>query len=281
MKKLLIVALALLAPLSYGQEKGLLWKITPKSGASSYLYGTIHITCDATLSPQTKEAFASTEKLFLELDMDDPGLQMAMMAQMRMKDGKTLKSLLSDEDYKTLDEYMTKNLGISAALLNTTKPFFISAMFYPKMIDCPMQSVDQEFMKLSADSKKEILGLETLRDQMGVFDSIPYEVQLEELLKSIKSDFVNDKNESRKLYEAYASQDVEAMYRLAIESENRLTSEFQELLLDKRNKSWIPVIETQMKKQPSFFAVGAAHLGGPSGVINLLRQAGYKVEPVN
>src|SRR5690606_34094078 len=164
---------------------------------------------------------------------------------------------------------------------NTTKPFFISAMFYPKMIDCPMQSVDQEFMKLSADSKKEILGLETLRDQMGVFDSIPYEVQLEELLKSIKSDFVNDKNESRKLYEAYASQDVEAMYRLAIESENRLTSEFQELLLDNRNKSWIPVIETQMEKQPSFFAVGAAHLGGPSGVINLLRQAGYKVEPVN
>ena len=104
---------------------------------------------------------------------------------------------------------------------------------------------------------------------------------MEELLKSIKSDFVNDKNESKKLYEAYASQDVEVMYRLAVESENRLTSEFQELLLDKRNKSWIPVIETQMKKQPSFFAVGAAHLGGPSGVINLLRQAGYKVEPVN
>ena len=143
-----------------------------------------------------------------------------------------------------------------------------------------MQSVEKELMKLSAQSQKEILGLETVNDQLAIFDAIPYEVQIEELIKSVKNDFVNDKAESAKLYETYATQDVELMYKLAIESQNKITSEYDDVLLDKRNKSWIPVIETQLQKQPSFFAVGAAHLGGPNGVINLLRKAGYKVEVV-
>ncbi len=281
MKKLLIVCLSFLGLIGSAQQKGLLWKITsPKVAKPSYLYGTIHITCDASLAGPTKKALSETEKLFLELDMDDPGLQMTMMQHMHMTGGKTLKSLLSEEDFKLLDDYMKRNLGMSAVLVNTVKPFMISAMFYPKMIECPMQSVEQELMKLSAQSQKEILGLETVNDQLAIFDAIPYEVQIEELIKSVKNDFVNDKAESAKLYETYATQDVELMYKLAIESQNKITSEYDDVLLDKRNKSWIPVIETQLQKQPSFFAVGAAHLGGPNGVINLLRKAGYKVEVV-
>lgn len=281
MKKLLIICLSFLGLIGSAQQKGLLWKITsPKVAKPSYLYGTIHITCDASLAGATKKALSETEKLFLELDMDDPGLQMTMMQHMQMTGGKTLKSLLSEEDFKLLDDYMKRNLGMSAVMVNTVKPFMISAMFYPKMIECPMQSVEQELMKLSAQSQKEILGLETVNDQLAIFDAIPYEVQMEELIKSVKNDFVNDKAESAKLYETYATQDVELMYKLAIESQNKITSEYDDVLLDKRNKSWIPVIETQLQKQPSFFAVGAAHLGGPNGVINLLRKAGYKVEVV-
>ncbi len=281
MKKLLILCLSFLGLMASAQPKGLLWKITsPKFEKPSYLYGTIHITCDASLAEATKKALSETEKLFLELDMDDPALQMTMMQHMRMSGGKTLKSLLSEGDFKLLDNYMKRNLGMSAVLVNTVKPFMISAMFYPKMIECPMQSVEQELMKLSAQSQKEILGLETVTDQLAIFDAIPYEVQLEELIKSVKNDFVNDKAETAKLYESYATQDVELMYKLATESQNKLTSEYDDVLLDKRNKSWIPVIETQLQKQPSFFAVGAAHLGGPNGVINLLRKAGYVVEVV-
>ena len=281
MKKLLILCLSFLGLMASAQPKGLLWKITsPKFEKPSYLYGTIHITCDASLAEATKKALSETEKLFLELDMDDPALQMTMMQHMRMSGGKTLKSLLSEGDFKLLDDYMKRNLGMSAVLVNTVKPFMISAMFYPKMIECPMQSVEQELMKLSAQSQKEILGLETVTDQLAIFDAIPYEVQLEELIKSVKNDFVNDKAETAKLYESYATQDVELMYKLATESQNKLTSEYDDVLLDKRNKSWIPVIETQLQKQPSFFAVGAAHLGGPNGVINLLRKAGYAVEVV-
>ncbi|HRN97912.1 MAG TPA: TraB/GumN family protein [Flavobacterium sp.] len=281
MKKLLILCLSFLGLMASAQPKGLLWKITsPKFEKPSYLYGTIHITCDASLAEATKKALSETEKLFLELDMDDPALQMTMMQHMRMSGGKTLKSLLSEGDFKLLDDYMKRNLGMSAVLVNTVKPFMISAMFYPKMIECPMQSVEQELMKLSAQSQKEILGLETVTDQLAIFDAIPYEVQLEELIKSVKNDFVNDKAETAKLYESYATQDVELMYKLATESQNKLTSEYDDVLLDKRNKSWIPVIETQLQKQPSFFAVGAAHLGGPNGVINLLRKAGYVVEVV-
>ena len=55
---------------------------------------------------------------------------------------------------------------------------------------------------------------------------------------------------------------------------------YEELLLVRRNENWIPVMERIMREGSAFFAVGAGHLGGPKGVVNLLRQAGYTVEPV-
>ena len=74
------------------------------------------------------------------------------------------------------------------ALLQRTKPFFLAAMLYPKMMPCKSVSgVEEELMKLAKQQKKEIKGLETLEFQSAVFDSIPYEEQAKELLKSIDS----------------------------------------------------------------------------------------------
>jgi uncharacterized protein YbaP (TraB family) len=54
----------------------------------------------------------------------------------------------------------------------------------------------------------------------------------------------------------------------------------QELLLDRRNRNWIPIMESAMKKSSTFFAVGAGHLAGSQGVLELLRKQGYKVKPI-
>lgn len=281
MKKLLTFILCLFGLAAISQEKGLLWKVTsPKNPRPSYLYGTIHITCDASLSESTKNAISETEQLFLELDMDDPAMQTAMMSQMTMKDGKRVKEMLSADDYTLLNNYLVTNIGVPLNMVDNMKPFMLSAMFYPKMISCPIQSVESELMSIASSEKMEILGLETVADQMSIFDAIPYETQLDELMKSVKDDFAKDKAETKKMFESYSSGDVNAMYKMALESENKITSQYDELLLDKRNRNWIPVIEAEIAKKPTFFGVGAAHLGGPNGVINLLRKAGYTVEAV-
>lgn len=82
------------------------------------------------------------------------------------------------------------------------------------------------------------------------------------------------------LFETYQSEDIEAMITLMRTSENEISSKFETIMLTERNKKWVPRIISIAKEKPTFFGVGAGHLGGENGVINLLRKAGYKVDPV-
>ena len=259
----------------------MLWKISGNGiKEASYLYGTIHITCNATLPQKAINALEATNQLYLELDMDDPSLQQSMMQGMMMKDGKTMASLVSAEDFKIVDAFLVKQLGFSAQMLNTFKPFMVSAMLYPKMIDCEMQSVEQKLMDVTKEQKEEVFGLESVAEQMKVFDAIPYEIQMKELVKTAKTDLEKDKKEMELFMEIYKSEDINAMYKATQESENEITSKFEEILLSNRNKNWIPIIEKVAKEKATFFGVGAGHLGGEMGVIQLLQKKGYKVEAI-
>ncbi len=283
MKKILLLLLGFAFGLGQAQnnEKSLLWKISGNGlSQPSYLFGTIHITCDATLPEKVKVAMDKTDQLCLELDMDDTTLQTQMMGGMMMKNGVTMESLASKEDFKIVDEFLTKNLGFSAKMLNTLKPFMVSAMLYPKMMDCPMQSVESELMKIATTKKEETIGLETVAEQLDVFDAIPYQEQMDELIKTAKSDLNRDKKELQEMLDLYKTEDVAALIDFTKKSENVMVSKYDDQLLNNRNKNWIDRITKIAQEKPTFFGVGAAHLGGEMGVIYLLRKNGFKVEPV-
>jgi uncharacterized protein len=283
MKKFFITLLTLLTGLTFSQEleKSLLWKISGNGlKQDSFLYGTIHITCDASLDKNTLNALEKTEQLYLELDMDDKSMQMQMMKHMMMKDGSKLSTLLNAEDFKIVDEFLKKNLSMSAKMFDGFKPFIVTTMLYPKMLDCSFQSVESELMKISAEQKEEVFGLETVEDQMEVFDNISYEIQAAELVKMAKSDLQKDKDELSKMMKIYQSKDIEGMLKMMDDSDNKITSDNKDVLLTNRNKNWISKMSEIMMEKPTFFGVGAAHLAGEEGVIKLLRKKGYKVEAV-
>ena len=262
-------------------EKSLLWKISGNGlNKPSYLFGTIHLTCDTSLDANTLNALEATEQLYLELDMDDKSIQMQMMKLMMMKDGAKLSTLLSPEDFKILDEFMKKNLNMSVKLFDSFKPFMISSMLFPKMLDCKSKSVESELMKITKEQNEEIFGLEIAEDQMKVFDEISYQDQAEELLKTVKDNLEKDKKEFQEMITIYQNKDIEGMLKLMNESDNKITADNQDQLLNNRNINWIPVIIKAMNDKPTFFGVGAAHLAGENGVIKLLRKKGYKVEAV-
>ncbi|MCW1148917.1 TraB/GumN family protein [Flavobacterium lacisediminis] len=262
-------------------EKSLLWKISGNGlKKPSYLYGTIHITCDASLDENTINALEATEQLYLELDMDDKSIQMKLMKLMMMKDGTKLSTLLSAEDFKMVDEFMKKNLKMSAKMFDSFKPFMISSMLFPKMLDCKSQSVESELMKITKEQNEEIFGLEKAEDQMKVFDEISYQDQADELLKTVKDDLENDKKEINEMMLIYQNKDIEGMLKMMSDSDNKITSENQDILLNNRNKNWIPIMIKTMKDKSTFFGVGAGHLAGEEGVIKLLRKKGYKVEAI-
>jgi uncharacterized protein YbaP (TraB family) len=115
---------------------------------------------------------------------------------------------------------------------------------------------------------------------MSIFDSIPYKAQAEMLVKTIK-DKSSGNDEFKTMVDMYKAQDIEAMSKMLGSGEQSDLAQYENMLIVKRNKNWIPIMSKMMKEKQTFFAVGAGHLGGELGVVNLLRQAGYKVIPLN
>ncbi|MFC4741010.1 TraB/GumN family protein [Flavobacterium ponti] len=262
-------------------EKSLLWKISGNGlEKPSYLFGTMHVVCEINFDDDIIKALDETSQLYLEIDMDDPKLQATMMKGMMMKDGVTLSSLITEEDAIIVNDFLKTNIGTSLKFVDKFKPFMISSMFIPKLLDCPMKSIEMELVKMSKEQQEEIFGLESVEDQILVFDKIPYKIQAEEIVKTAKDNMTSDKAEIKKMLAIYEDEDIEGMLEIMNESENIISSEFDDLLLNDRNSNWIPIIEKVSKDKPTFYAVGAGHLGGEKGVIKLLRKKGYHVEAV-
>lgn len=270
-------------------ENALLWKIEGKGLTTpSYLYGTIHIIdADEYYLPEgTLSAMGATNNMVFEIDMNDMqdmSKMMGLMMKAFMKDGKKLSDLISEEDYKVVNDHFS-DMGLPLAMLERIKPMFLSAFAYgdidPTSIQTgAMKSYEMEFMKIAEQSGKPVAGLETIEFQMGIFDSIPYADQAKMLVETIKlQDTEND--EFDKMIAMYKAQDITGMINM-ISEEDQGMAEHEDVLVTQRNKNWIPIMADMMKANPTFFAVGAGHLAGYNGVIRLLQREGYKVTPIS
>lgn len=266
-------------------EKALLWKIEKDNiPAPSYLYGTIHIIPqeDFFYPEGTLSAIESSKKMVFEIDMNemtDMGAQMQLMQKAMMSDGKTLKDLLTDDEYKMVSAHFEK-MGLPMMMFERMKPAFLTVFASDDMSptalqDGSMKSYETEFMKIAQGKKMEMGGLESIDYQLSVFDSIPYETQATMLVESIQSSG-DGESEMDQMIKVYKSQDLEGMAEMF--SDESLGD--MDILLNNRNKNWIPIMMESMKEKPTFFAVGAGHLVGELGVIALLRKQGYKVTPI-
>jgi len=268
----------------------LLWKIEGNGlEQPSYLFGTIHIiTSDDFFWPRgTLGAFESASSVVFEIDMDDMfdlSKQMALMTKAFMNDGMTLKDLYSEEDYEVVRSHFD-GMGLPMFFLERLKPMFLT-VFASGDVELGaglggggnMKSYEMELFELSQQSEKEVEGLESIEFQMSVFDSIPYQVQADMLLETIKmADSEGDT--FKQMIDMYKQQNINRM--VSAMSEDEGIEGYDDLLLNNRNANWIPVMAEKMKKGPVFFAVGAGHLGGEEGVVRLLQKEGYSLEALS
>ena len=261
----------------------LLWEVSGKKLSSpSYLFGTFHLICkdDIPFGSQLKKAVQSANIMYMEMDMDDPAMLLGGMMLMNMKGDSTLKKLYTADEYNKVELFFKDSLRMSMGMFQKMKPFFLMAMLYPKMLPCKtMSGVEQELMQLAKANKKEIKGLETMAFQAAVFDSIPYTRQAKELLKTIDS-LQAYKKYFDTMVHVYKTQQLKEIEKLFSNSEFGM-AENQDILLDKRNKNWVIQLNTIMKNESVFVAVGAGHLVGEMGLIALLRKEGYTVRALD
>ena len=267
----------------------LLWKIDGNGLTNpSYLYGTIHLidTDDYFLPPGTLAAIDETDKMVFEIDMNEMSDMSAMMGLMNkafMNDNKTLKDLISEEDYKLVDAHFSE-LGLPLMMLERMKPMFLTVFASGDMDPMGLQSgsmksYEMEFLEIAQSSDKPVAGLETIEFQMSVFDSIPYQAQADMLVETIKNGDT-DNDEFAVMVDMYKNQKINDMVAMISNEEEQL-SEYEDILLNKRNEAWISGMKQMMKEMPTFFAVGAGHLAGQRGVIKLLRKEGYTLTPLS
>ena len=262
-------------------DNTLLWEISGNGLANpSYLFGTFHLMCkdDMVFSKNFTTALSNANSLVMEIDLSDAKNTFGAMEFLKMKNDTTLKKILSQNEYNRLSTFFKDSLKMSLSFFENMKPVFLQALFYPKMMSCKQSgSLEEAIMAQEKKANKQIKGLETIELQSALLDNISYVEQAKTLMELI-DDFKNQKLNFEQLLQSYKSQNAMEMSKL-IESDPELKNQKPELL-DNRNINWVKQFEMLMPNASLFVAVGAGHLFGEMGLIQLLRKNGYQLKPI-
>ena len=287
MKRILtILALSLLCLTSNAQ---LLWKISGNGiKKPSYILGSHHgcpsSYCDSI--PGLMKAFDKVDNVIGEINLLEfaqmtPERMQKMQAMMMMPSDTSLLSLFSEEETVKVNAWLNKEMGASLENLSMMKPMTIIVTVQNKMLMemmpelATMTQIDKYMQTLGKYEGKAVGELETADYQLTLLYGYSLEEQADTLLEII------DKGNSRELLieltETYKSQDLDKLWELFKES---MTNYEYDATIKVRNLNWEKQMKELLPKQTTIFVVGAGHLPGEYGMINLLREAGYKVTPV-
>lgn len=277
-------------------QNSLLWKIEGEGlEQPSYLYGTMH-SQDKRVHELGKLALpylSQSEAVALELVIDSAQMMpmmMSMFSDMMMKDT-TLEDLYKEEDYQLVKNHVAKELGLVALIfkIEKMKPLFI-ALFMEEMssinggnIGREMDmALDQYFQKVGEKQGKKLIGVETFQEQMSAFNRIPLQEQANMLLEGAKMEKKGGAPDSSmlRLMDFYLQQDLEGLMQWYEKEQAYKKSSFDTFILLERNYRMADRMFEMIQKQSTFIAVGALHLPGEDGLIQLLTDKGYKLSPI-
>ncbi len=261
------------------QHSSLLWEISGKDLAKpSYFFGTIHaIPHEKFFLPQiVVEKFNAADKIVLELNLNDPSMMSEAQRLMLMKDT-TISDLLTPGDLNIVTKFFGDTLGIQLSMVGHIKPLMLSALIIPLFTGPNAESYEQSFLQMTKTSGKEMMGLETVKEQTSCIDQIPLKEQARLLVTAIK-ELNKSKKEFQQLVDVYLSQNIDNVYKLIIEDQE--FKNFADVLIYNRNQKWVAKIEKLTKEHSCFIAVGCGHLGGDKGILALMQKEGYTVKPV-
>lgn len=260
----------------------LLWKVEGNGCKPSYIFGTMHMIEEEyfNMSESLIEKIKSSEAIIMEVGgMPDP---LAAMQMMTLDTG-TVHSYFSKEQMATLLEFMDKKLNTDPETFHSVygkmKPFFILQAISAGFFSENSVSYDLTIMALSKEHNIPLVGLETIEEQLGFFDAIPPAEMAELIMQSVEN-FEKEKKETQKLMKIYAAQDVEKMIPM-MKKQSPEFMKYEDIFLSGRNKNWIPKLKEEFAARHCFVAVGAAHLFGDSGILNLLNAEGYTVTAIS
>ena len=197
---------------------------------------------------------------------------------MFLPDEKSLSDYMTNDEFSIFKTYLLDSLGVKEKTfkrMQKIKPMFSSALILNDLIG-KSKTYEEEFNKLAAKNNMKVSGLESLQFQIDLINKISIEEQIKMLTED--SSNKNPLDSYNKMLKLYKNQNLDSLKILIDEDESM--ANISEDLLKNRNTDWIPKIEKLINNSSVFIAVGAGHLAGEDGVLNLLKQKGYIVKPI-
>ncbi len=264
--------------------KSCLWKVTSKNG-TLYLQGSVHAlkANNYPLAPAIEQAYTASDTLVLEVDMAEmtsPETQQQITEKAMLPGTNTLQGVLDETTYQKLATTCAE-AGLPIVALGKYKPWFaaitLSMLKMQKMGFDPRHGLDQYFYdKATADGKK-VIGLETVKFQIDLFDSLADE-NPNDFVERTLADLALIEEEVESLIKAWVVGDIDAVGKLMDQSFEGYPQFYKTFVLD-RNQRWLKKLDGLLKKSKvHMVVVGAGHLPGKGGLLELLEQKGYTLE---
>ena len=260
-----------------------IWKVS-KGGNEIYLGGSVHLLkeSDYPLPEEFDAAFALSQKMVFETNigkLEDPQMAQKVMAKAMIEDNKTLSDILSEDVYKAL-EAETAKMSLPIAALERFKPSMVivtmSGIQMQKM-GITADGVDKHYYNKSNAEGKELAYLETVDEQLDVLMNMGKGNE-DEFVKYSISDMNSMDDVLNDLIATWKDGSSKVMKEQLKEMEDSYPDIYESLLVNRKN-NWMPKIEDYFNDdQTEFVVVGSLHLHGKDGLLQMLKDKGYKVK---
>lgn len=292
MKKFLVLAAMIVAAVSANAQ--LLWKVSGNDAKdASYLFGTHHIAPVSLLDSISglSSAICSVDAVVGEMDMaaatDPIAAQTIMMKYAMAPADSTLTRLLTVAQIDSLNAVLGKYTagmmtvqmldGMAPAIVNTQLALLQSQQAFPDFD--ATQQLDTQVQARARECGRDVIGVETIEEQLALLYGAPIAEQLQELLETVRKDG-DSATKAHELAAAYLSGDLDAINAL-LNDPDAMDNEALDRLLISRNNAWVEKLTEWLPAKSLFVAVGVGHLVGPQGLIEQLKAKGYGVSPVS
>jgi uncharacterized protein YbaP (TraB family) len=259
-------------------ENTLLWEISGNGlKKPSYLYGTIHIKNKKVFQYDTivTHLFNYADIYTMEINMDEINPIKAAKCMMMEDD---IKNYLSEAEYMMLDSFLYANTGTKLETIRKQKPFFITSLMAESLFGGDMKfALDLDFYMKAKMNKKEVTGIEKFEEQMAAVDSITIREQIELVLESL-NDTLSPTEQADKMINTYISGNLNDL--MVLMNDYKGKEKFERIFIINRNHRMADRISENNPAKSYFIAIGAAHLPGKEGVIELLKKKGFSVKPI-
>jgi len=279
------LGLCVLLPIyaAFAQAASPVWEIQGQRN-KVYLAGSIHMLAPSdTLPPSFDRAYADAERLVMEIDMDDLdplAAQTAMMELGLLPENQSLQQLLNAEGNAQLNE-QAAIIGIDPIMLSRFRPWLaavtLTQLQLMKKGMSPQAGVEMRLVERARQDGKDIAGLETLDEQLGLMANLPDQQQTQFLLYTLKESAQADR-EIDSMLKAWRAGDTAALAKVVEKGFREFPELYGPLTVD-RNRKWTTrIVELLRSDQDYLIVVGVLHMAGKDGLLDLLERKGYKIK---